>query len=138
MSWPSFYGYIYTPIGLRQREVKDETGKKTFSTTVHLPAGGHLLDIERRVNPDGSISKTVSPTLLFSFCFKSVNYSSLYRDLFVIRRSIDSSMHFTFNSRFVLASRPQNMIALFKNNNITLLSWQPSLLLYNLNYMLIT
>ncbi|KAB7495975.1 hypothetical protein Anas_08156, partial [Armadillidium nasatum] len=57
MSWPSFYGYKYTPIGLRQREVKDESGAKTYSTTVHLPLGGHLLDIERRFNPDGSVSK---------------------------------------------------------------------------------
>jgi hypothetical protein len=57
MSWPSFYGYKYTPIGLRQREVKDEAGTKTYSTTVHLPEGGHLLDIERRFNADGSVSK---------------------------------------------------------------------------------
>ena len=70
MSWPSFYGYKYTPIGLRQREFKDEGGKKSFNTTVHLPEGGHLLDIERRMNPDGSVSKTVStynPVFFFQF-----------------------------------------------------------------------
>jgi len=37
MSWPSFYGYKYTPIGLRQRDVIEETGNRTVSTTVHLP-----------------------------------------------------------------------------------------------------
>ena len=60
-AWPSSYGYKYTPIGLRQRDAKDEFGSKTVSTKVHLPEGGHLLDIERRYNPDGSVSKTVSP-----------------------------------------------------------------------------
>lgn len=57
MSWPSFYGYKYTPIGLRQRDVIEETGNRTVSTTVHLPQGGHLLDIERKYAPDGGISK---------------------------------------------------------------------------------
>ncbi|XP_018011993.1 uncharacterized protein LOC108669201 isoform X2 [Hyalella azteca] len=57
MSWPSFYGYKYTPIGLRQRDIIEESGKRTVSTTVHLPEGGHLLDIERKYSPDGSIAK---------------------------------------------------------------------------------
>ncbi|XP_076043161.1 uncharacterized protein LOC143026515 isoform X2 [Oratosquilla oratoria] len=57
MSWPSFYGYKYTPIGLRQREMKDYTGTRTMNTTVHLPEGGHLLDIERKYGPDGTHSK---------------------------------------------------------------------------------
>lgn len=59
-SWPSAYGYKYTPIGLRQRDVLEETGKRTVSTTVHLPQGGHLLDIERQYAPDGSIAKKES------------------------------------------------------------------------------
>jgi len=57
MSWPSFYGYKYTPIGLRQRDIVEESGKRTVSTTVHLPEGGHLFDIERKYAPDGSIAK---------------------------------------------------------------------------------
>merc|ERR1712168_1007654 len=57
MSWPSFYGYKYTPIGLRQREKKDDTGTRSICTTVHLPQGGHLLDIERQYGIDGSMSK---------------------------------------------------------------------------------
>jgi len=57
MSWPSAYGYKYTPIGLRQRDIVEESGKRTVSTTVHLPEGGHLLDIERKYAPDGSIAK---------------------------------------------------------------------------------
>jgi len=57
MSWPSFYGYKYTPIGLRQRDIVEESGKRTVSTTVHLPEGGHLFDIERAYAPDGSIAK---------------------------------------------------------------------------------
>jgi len=56
MSWPSSYGYKYTPIGLRQRDIVEDSGK-TVSTTVHLPEGGHLLDIERKYAPDGSIAK---------------------------------------------------------------------------------
>merc|ERR1712179_30039 len=39
-AWPSAYGYKYTPIGLRQRERKEDTGKRyiypredTFSTS---------------------------------------------------------------------------------------------------------
>ena len=59
MSWPSFYGYKYTPIGLRQRDIVEESGKRTVSTTVHLPEGGHLFDIERKYAPDGSIAKKV-------------------------------------------------------------------------------
>jgi len=55
--WPSAYGYKYTPIGLRQRDILEETGKRTVSTTVHLPQGGHLFDIERQYAPDGSIAK---------------------------------------------------------------------------------
>ena len=62
MSWPSAYGYKYTPIGLRQREKKDDTsGTRSISTTIHLPQGGHLLDIERQYGMDGSMSKRVSP-----------------------------------------------------------------------------
>merc|ERR1712133_70835 len=57
MSWPSAYRYKYTPIGLRQRGIVEESGKRTVSTTVHLPEGGHLLDIERKYAPDGSIAK---------------------------------------------------------------------------------
>ncbi|XP_071542333.1 uncharacterized protein [Panulirus ornatus] len=58
MSWPSFYGYKYTPIGLRQREKKDDySGTRSICTTVHLPQGGHLLDIERQYGIDGSMSK---------------------------------------------------------------------------------
>merc|ERR1712142_813415 len=57
MSWPSFYGYKYTPIGLRQREKKDDTGTRSICTTVHLPQGGHLLDIERQYGIDGSMAK---------------------------------------------------------------------------------
>ena len=60
MSWPSSYGYKYTPIGLRQREHKDNNGSRCISTTVHLPQGGHLLDIERAYGLDGSMSKRVS------------------------------------------------------------------------------
>lgn len=60
MSWPSSYGYKYTPIGLRQRDIVEDSGKKTVSTTVHLPAGGHLLDIERKYSPDGSVAKKES------------------------------------------------------------------------------
>ena len=60
MSWPSFYGYKYTPIGLRQREMRDDIGNKNVSTVVHMPLGGHLLDIERQFGVDGSISKRVS------------------------------------------------------------------------------
>lgn len=63
MSWPSAYGYKYTPIGLRQREKKDDSsGTRSICTTVHLPQGGHLLDIERQYGLDGSMSKRVSPT----------------------------------------------------------------------------
>lgn len=63
MSWPSFYGYKYTPIGLRQREKKDDySGTRSICTTVHLPQGGHLLDIERQYGIDGSMSKRVSAT----------------------------------------------------------------------------
>lgn len=62
MSWPSAYGYKYTPIGLRQRERKDDhSGTRSICTTVHLPQGGHLLDIERQYGMDGSMSKRVSP-----------------------------------------------------------------------------
>merc|ERR1711931_486297 len=57
MSWPPFYGYKYTPIGLRQREKKDDAGSRSICTTVHLPQGGHLLDIERQYGIDGSMSK---------------------------------------------------------------------------------
>ncbi|KAK8393053.1 hypothetical protein O3P69_013236 [Scylla paramamosain] len=58
MSWPSAYGYKYTPIGLRQREKKDDaSGTRSICTTVHLPQGGHLLDIERQYGLDGSMSK---------------------------------------------------------------------------------
>ncbi|XP_047488427.1 uncharacterized protein LOC125038856 isoform X2 [Penaeus chinensis] len=57
MSWPSFYGYKYTPIGLRQRERKDDSGTRSICTTVHLPQGGHLLDIERQYGIDGSMAK---------------------------------------------------------------------------------
>ncbi|KAG0719765.1 hypothetical protein GWK47_049832 [Chionoecetes opilio] len=58
MSWPSAYGYKYTPIGLRQREKKDDSsGARSICTTVHLPQGGHLLDIERQYGMDGSMSK---------------------------------------------------------------------------------
>ncbi|XP_050729404.1 uncharacterized protein LOC127005000 isoform X4 [Eriocheir sinensis] len=58
MSWPSAYGYKYTPIGLRQREKKDDSsGTRSICTTVHLPQGGHLLDIERQYGMDGSMSK---------------------------------------------------------------------------------
>jgi len=57
MSWPSTYGYKYTPIGLRQREMRDDIGNKNISTTVHMPLGGHLLDIERQFAVDGSITK---------------------------------------------------------------------------------
>ncbi|XP_045597085.1 uncharacterized protein [Procambarus clarkii] len=58
MSWPSAYGYKYTPIGLRQREKKDDaSGTRSICTTVHLPQGGHLLDIERQYGIDGSMSK---------------------------------------------------------------------------------
>lgn len=65
MSWPSAYGYKYTPIGLRQREKKDDSsGTRSICTTVHLPQGGHLLDIERQYGLDGSMSKRVSPTLV--------------------------------------------------------------------------
>jgi len=64
MSWPSSYGYKYTPIGLRQRDVLEETGKRTVSTTVHLPQGGHLLDIERQYAPDGSIAKKETASFL--------------------------------------------------------------------------
>lgn len=60
MSWPSFYGYKYTPIGLRQRERKDDSGTRSICTTVHLPQGGHLLDIERQYGIDGSMAKRVS------------------------------------------------------------------------------
>merc|ERR1712042_374004 len=56
-AWPSAYGYKYTPIGLRQRERKEDTGKRYFYTSVHLPEGGYLLDIERSYNPDGSVGK---------------------------------------------------------------------------------
>lgn len=56
-AWPSAYGYKYTPIGLRQRERKEDTGKRYFSTSIHLPEGGYLLDIERSYNPDGSTGK---------------------------------------------------------------------------------
>jgi len=63
MSWPSSYGYKYTPIGLRQRDIVEDSGKKTVSTTVHLPAGGHLLDIERKYSPDGSVAKKESYAL---------------------------------------------------------------------------
>ncbi|KAK8740030.1 hypothetical protein OTU49_003353, partial [Cherax quadricarinatus] len=58
MTWPSAYGYKYTPIGLRQREKKDDySGTRSICTTVHLPQGGHLLDIERQYGIDGSMSK---------------------------------------------------------------------------------
>jgi len=56
-AWPSAYGYKYTPIGLRQREKKEDSGKRFFYTSVHLPEGGYLLDIERSYNPDGSVGK---------------------------------------------------------------------------------
>jgi len=57
-TWPSAYGYKYTPIGLRQREKKDDhSGTRSICTTVHLPQGGHLLDIERQYGMDGSMSK---------------------------------------------------------------------------------
>jgi len=56
-AWPSAYGYKYTPIGLRQREKKEDSGKRYFYTSVHLPEGGYLLDIERSYNPDGSVGK---------------------------------------------------------------------------------
>ncbi|XP_066964844.1 uncharacterized protein [Macrobrachium rosenbergii] len=56
-AWPSSYGYKYTPIGLRQREKRDETGKRSICTTVHLPEGGHLLEIDREYGIDGSMSK---------------------------------------------------------------------------------
>lgn len=64
MSWPSFYGYKYTPIGLRQRDVIEEAGNRTVSTTVHLPQGGHLLDIERKYANDGSIAKKESTSFM--------------------------------------------------------------------------
>lgn len=68
MSWPSSYGYKYTPIGLRQREKRDEIGKRSICTTVHLPEGGHLLEIDREYGIDGSMSKretqNMSPTSL--------------------------------------------------------------------------
>lgn len=60
MSWPSFYGYKYAPIGLRQRDVIDEAGNRTFVTAVHLPAGGRLVDIERKYSPDGGVAKKES------------------------------------------------------------------------------
>jgi len=56
-AWPSAYGYKYTPIGLRQREKKADSGHRYFYTSVHLPEGGYLLDIERSYNPDGSVGK---------------------------------------------------------------------------------
>merc|ERR1712126_417484 len=66
MSWPSAYGYKYTPIGLRQRDSVEESGKRTVSTTVHLPEGGHLLDIERKYAPDGSIAKKETSTMPYA------------------------------------------------------------------------
>jgi len=65
MSWPSSYGYKYTPIGLRQRDIVEDSGK-TVSTTVHLPEGGHLLDIERKYAPDGSIAKKETSTMPYA------------------------------------------------------------------------
>ncbi|XP_068238016.1 uncharacterized protein [Palaemon carinicauda] len=56
-NWPSSYGYKYTPIGLRQREKRDDMGKRSICTTVHLPEGGHLLEIDREYGIDGSMSK---------------------------------------------------------------------------------
>lgn len=78
MSWPSAYGYKYTPIGLRQREKKDDSsGTRSICTTVHLPQGGHLLDIERQYGLDGSMSKRVSPTHVTHPSYPMCNISSL-------------------------------------------------------------
>ena len=54
--------------------MRDDIGNKNISTTVHMPLGGHLLDIERQFAVDGSISKKVRGCVLLTNLKSAFNY----------------------------------------------------------------